>query len=487
MDWSDLLATPKGLVIAPAGHGKTHAIAECLKQCGDERQLVLTHTHAGIAAIQKKLKKMQVASTCYHIETIAGFAQSLVLSFLGSGALPSREDKEYFHTVTSEACRLLAVESLKMVLRFSYKSLFVDEYQDCSNEQHKLIMLLAEIMPTHIFGDEMQGIFAFDGATRDFHRELADFKIYDTLKTPWRWKVNGNCAALGEWILNTRHLLEQHKPTIRLTSDANAHVKVVVRSYDQSTYYGDVGKEILNLQTNSILVIVPSYQDEKGWHGGTVDRAKIRPRFDFAHQFTLVEAIDEKTHYTTARYIEGLIKGIRRARYKYDRIFEILKKLTLSKTELNTWYNDKNHALKSKRDARNKKIAETLKSMCDIFIVNPQYSTFRDLLAFLRYSMKIKISRPDLFYTISHCLSETPYDGSLVEQVASYKNIIRRCGRKIEGKCIGTTLLTKGLEFDAVVILQADKFEDARNFYVAISRACKELVIFTEKTLLQFK
>lgn len=188
-----------------------------------------------------------------------------------------------------------------------------------------------------------------------------------------------------------------------------------------------------------------------------------------------------------AKDIDDLIYGIGRARYKYDRIFEILKKLTLSKTELNAWYNDNNHSMKNKRDAMDKKIAETMKSMCDIFIVNPQYRTFRDLLAFLRYSMKINISRPDLFYTILHCLSEVPSGGSLVAQVASYKNMIRRCGRKIEGKCIGTTLLTKGLEFDAVVILQADKFEDARNFYVAISRACKELVIFTEKTSLRFK
>ena len=248
MDWSEFLVNHKGLVIAPAGHGKTHAIAECLKQCGDGRQLVLTHTHAGIAAIQKKLKKMQVASTCYHIETIAGFAQSLVLAFLGSGKIPSREEDSYFPTVTLEACRLLAVESLRTVLRISYKSLFVDEYQDCSDNQHKLIMQLAEIMPTHIFGDEMQGIFAFDGATRDFNKDLVDFKIYDELKTPWRWKVNGNCEALGQWILNTRHLLEQPRSTIRLTSDAEAHVKVVVRPFDQTKYYFDVGKEIITVR-----------------------------------------------------------------------------------------------------------------------------------------------------------------------------------------------------------------------------------------------
>lgn len=52
-------------------------------------------------------------------------------------------------------------------------------------------------------------------------------------------------------------------------------------------------------------------------------------------------------------------------------------------------------------------------------------------------------------------------------------------GRKIEGKCIGTTLLTKGLEFDTVIILYPERFEDKKNFYVAISRACKTLVFIT--------
>ncbi|MFV1977526.1 MAG: hypothetical protein ACC651_17435 [Candidatus Scalindua sp.] len=43
-------------------------------------------------------------------------------------------------------------------------------------------------------------------------------------------------------------------------------------------------------------------------------------------------------------------------------------------------------------------------------------------------------------------------------------------GRKIKGKCIGTTLLTKGLEFDTVAILNARKFDCPKNLYVALTR-----------------
>lgn len=66
----------------------------------------------------------------------------------------------------------------------------------------------------------------------------------------------------------------------------------------------------------------------------------------------------------------------------------------------------------------------------------------------------------------------------------SHKNIVRRVGRKINGKCIGTTLLTKGLEFDTVAIMDADKFESAKHLYVALTRASKKLIIFTQSDVL---
>ena len=68
----------------------------------------------------------------------------------------------------------------------------------------------------------------------------------------------------------------------------------------------------------------------------------------------------------------------------------------------------------------------------------------------------------------------------MFEAMKMFKNRVRHQGRKIEGKCFGTTLLTKGLEFDTVIVYDANKFEDSKNFYVAISRACKKLVIITE-------
>lgn len=75
---------------------------------------------------------------------------------------------------------------------------------------------------------------------------------------------------------------------------------------------------------------------------------------------------------------------------------------------------------------------------------------------------------------------------SMLEAMRQRKNQIRLMGRRVEGHCIGTTLLTKGLEFDTVVLYKADKFEDAKNFYVAISRARKKLILITSQSVIHF-
>lgn len=59
------------------------------------------------------------------------------------------------------------------------------------------------------------------------------------------------------------------------------------------------------------------------------------------------------------------------------------------------------------------------------------------------------------------------------------RNVLRRKGRKVMQKNIGTTLLTKGLEFDNVVILNAQKFDDPRHFYVALTRCSEKLVVIS--------
>ena len=190
MDWTDFIKCQRGLLIAPAGHGKTTAIADCLLQCPEKsRQLILTHTHAGIASLRKKFQQKNIPSSKYQLETITGFAQRYVIGFLGSSVLPDEADKHYFSSAI-EKCRVLMQSKLvQIVIQSSYDGVFVDEYQDCTIDQHEMIMELAYNLPLHLLGDPLQGIFSFESKPLiDFDRDLGLFTRFNCLNFPWRWQ-----------------------------------------------------------------------------------------------------------------------------------------------------------------------------------------------------------------------------------------------------------------------------------------------------------
>jgi DNA helicase-2/ATP-dependent DNA helicase PcrA len=70
--------------------------------------------------------------------------------------------------------------------------------------------------------------------------------------------------------------------------------------------------------------------------------------------------------------------------------------------------------------------------------------------------------------------------------MSKIRNSKRHIGKSIQGRNIGTTLLTRGLEFEAVVILNAHHFSCPKNFYVAVTRASRRLVVFSENLELNF-
>ena len=75
---------------------------------------------------------------------------------------------------------------------------------------------------------------------------------------------------------------------------------------------------------------------------------------------------------------------------------------------------------------------------------------------------------------------------SLKDKAWHVRDIWRRIGRNVDKRVVSTTLLVKGLEFDNAVILNANEFEDAENFYVAMTRGSNSLTILTENPVIQF-
>ena len=76
-----ILGSSRGLIVAPAGCGKTHLITETLAVTDDKPYLVLTHTTAGVAALKQRLKRLGVPNKNYVVSTIDGWARHIANIF----------------------------------------------------------------------------------------------------------------------------------------------------------------------------------------------------------------------------------------------------------------------------------------------------------------------------------------------------------------------------------------------------------------------
>jgi DNA helicase-2/ATP-dependent DNA helicase PcrA len=71
----------RGYLIAPAGCGKTHLIAQAVASSSGGRQLILTHTHAGVHSLNQKLRRMGVGLRQVRVETIASWCLRYAAAF----------------------------------------------------------------------------------------------------------------------------------------------------------------------------------------------------------------------------------------------------------------------------------------------------------------------------------------------------------------------------------------------------------------------
>ena len=152
----NLLTIDRGLVVAPAGCGKTHLITDTLKAHVAERPvLILTHTNAGVAALRHRLSRLNIERRSYGLATIDGWALRLVSTF------PHRANyhpeltprKPDYTAIRHAAFKLLKNNHITDILKASYSRILVDEYQDCSIRQHAIVYFAAMHLPTCVLGD----------------------------------------------------------------------------------------------------------------------------------------------------------------------------------------------------------------------------------------------------------------------------------------------------------------------------------------------
>ncbi len=209
-DLDKIIQMPSSAIIAPAGHGKTEMIADIVKHA-EGKQLLLTHTNAGVDAIEKRLQKRKISKEKYTVTTIAAFCIKWCVSYDNTGnfdktlspLMGSKEAKAYYEQLYRGAKKIFATSWAGSVLKASYAGIIVDEYQDCIQVQHEIVLAMNKHLPVIVLGDPMQGIFSFAGDLVDWN--ALEFPIVDVETKPWRW--NKSNPELGEYLMTVRNAL----------------------------------------------------------------------------------------------------------------------------------------------------------------------------------------------------------------------------------------------------------------------------------------
>jgi hypothetical protein len=435
-------------VVAPAGFGKTETIARVAGAC--RRALILTHTHAGVHAVRARLKKLGVPYQRVNVDTFAGWCMKYANSFSGTaqppGPSPQGEEWSALYRGTAMA---LSIPAVMEVVEASYDRILIDEYQDCDYCQHEVALALSRIVPTTVFGDPMQGIFEFAGATLDWKSVVfPSFPLVAELNIPFRWR-NTN-PVLGSWISETRKLLEAGREVD--LSDDRIQWKQSGDAFDMALFF-----EGLDFESPSVAAIhcrkAICYKLAHATSGAfqAIEELEARRLKRFAIDWDF--ARETKSYHTVVR--EFFIDCFRKKEVSPGAVEEDEAAVDMMMQNL--------------RDE----------------LTGPQPADAARLLLYAaREHPRWKLFRSGLWRDCEKALSEL-VDGrcatlSEAAEVIRLRN--NNVGRHLPKRTVSTPLLLKGLEFQNVIIPNAAHFKaedaaQAKLFYVAISRATLSLKI----------
>lgn len=464
----DLLAIDRGLVIAPAGCGKTQLIVEALKRHGGPRPvLVLTHTNAGVAALRTRLDRAKIRPAVYRLSTIDGFAIRLVGMFpQRAGIDPSQltVERPPYRQIRIAACNILKADRIYDSVRATYDRLLVDEYQDCSQWQHAIVSYLSHVLPTCVLGDQLQAIFGFgDDALADWHQHVGThFPVSAELTTPWRW-INAGAANLGEWVLKARaNLLSGRTIDLRQAPAAVEWVQLDGTGNDRPKQL-KAGSAKPHTPEGTVLIIGDSMSPPS--------QQRLASQIPGA---TVVEAVDLRDLVSFASTLDL------QAADAVRRIADFAASLMTG-----TSPDDLMRRLQTIAAGRSRKDVSALEQAAQNFQTTPNHAGAAALLDAIVDQSGVRVHRPAVLRACFRALKECGNaDGaSFREAAVRAREQYRIAGRALPKRGVGSTLLLKGLEAEVCVVVEGDKL-NAKNLYVALTRGSNRLIICTKSPVL---
>lgn len=464
-DLDNILGKRNAYIVAPAGHGKTEMIVD-LVIASEGKALLLTHTNAGVDALKKRLKKRNVDDRKYSISTIAGFCMRWCAAYPTTSGTNGAKlgDNNFYSKCNAGATTIFSAGWARDVIKSTYSCVIVDEYQDCVIDQQNIFLNLNQSVPVYVLGDPLQAIFGWAGKLVSW-KDLAFEKVeIDTY--PWRWHETN--PELG------RFLQEMRTPL--LPSLDGQQVRLSVKS---------------DLQNPSIKIVSSARGAE--W-----------------------EFFNSLKHYSQVLYITKwpkqqkslcqMTKGIFQndEPQSLNELFEIAKSLDEPNVEnqavkiyefLPTCVNHVNEELRSygthicNRDFNFGRISKHAEfgTLINNLLESKTIDDIYNIFSWIKSTPAFTIYRIELFDELLRALSHAKNSGCSIEDAARQIRIEPKLQKRYSGfKFLSSrTVLSKGLEFDCVVIdaSKQTKTSDrycATDFYVALTRATKAIYIITD-------
>lgn len=450
-------------IIAPAGHGKTEMIVDLVNAI-DGKHLLLTHTNAGVDALQRRLRKKSVSKDKYSVNTIAGFCMKWCDAYPNISRINSNitiSDREFYPMYYTGACELFKQEWACNVLKATYSTVIVDEYQDCVINQHDIFREISNFLRVYVLGDPLQAIFGWAGMLVQW--DNLSFPILEFKTTPWRWK-NTN-MELGNYLSEIRikllGALNGNKITIN-TKNVGSSISVVPCSKGKSLQF------FKSLQDYKSVLFINKWPKDQldvclrsnGLFQNDEPQA-LKELYDFARH------VDTDEGPNLARVIYNFIKlcliHISKELESYD------KRLSKGSEDFHLIRKHREFGQRLSNVIRYKRTQDVLQALC-YFKDCPEFRIYRKEL----YFESIRA----LNYSITHNIS--------VEEAAQQ---IRLSPTKIKKYSdfhflSSRTVLSKGLEYECVVINLSNYQNTPYNvtdFYVALTRATKKIYLITDK------
>ena len=450
-------------IIAPAGHGKTEMIVDMVEYV-EGRQLLLTHTHAGVDALQKRLNNRKVLKSKYVISTIAAFCLKWGMSYYHTSAVDitlspystKAEAKRYYNQFYEGTIKLFQHEWVGKVLQSTYSGIIVDEYQDCTQSHHEAFQILSQYLPVRVLGDPLQGIFSFEGQQLVDWNNLG-YQVVDVKTAPWRWHKSN--PALGQYLTDIRDDLwptlsglqcsvniDSCNGSICIVNPHNFNVYSMLKEFRMYKSVLYISK--WETQQKQFCLRYPSiFQlDEK---------QECEDLYKFAESFSnhsgsrlLLEIIEFEGKCATKvnSELKSFIKRLEKGSFDFSRI------------------------------KKNQEFGELL-----IDVQNyDKHNTILCLLDWFEKNPIFKCYRKELHSEMIRCVNYFRNHGVSIFEAAGHIRKDPTLQRRYQGfKCLSSrTLLSKGLEFDCVIIDMSAPLS-AKEFYVALTRAIKKIYILS--------